>query len=57
MEYLKQCDALAPPLVTPLRAILWMLGVVYLPHVLRIPLVFTAQGFYNNVNPRPQIDK
>jgi hypothetical protein len=40
----KQCEAqLAHPLVNPLRAVLYMIYITYLPHFLRIPLVFKAQ--------------
>jgi len=46
----KECEArvLAAhplvPLINPLRAIYYMVIITYLPHFLRIPLVFTAQG-------------
>lgn len=53
----KQCEArMAHPLVNPLRAIQLMVIITYLPHVLRIPLVYKAQGFYSNLHPRKQSD-
>lgn len=39
----KQCEALAHPQFNPLRAVLFMIYITYLPHVLRIPMVFKAQ--------------
>lgn len=40
----KQCEAhLAHPGINPLRAILYMIYITYVPHILRIPLVFKAQ--------------
>lgn len=52
----KQCDALAHPQLNPLRAVLYMVYITYLPHVLRIPMVFKAQGYYNNTHARKQTD-
>lgn len=48
----KQCEAgmLAHPSINPLRAVLYAIYLTYLPHVLRIPLVFLAQGYYDNLH-------
>jgi|EP00624_Nannochloropsis_granulata_P005327 uncharacterized MAPEG superfamily protein len=52
------CDAAMPPLVTPLRAILWCLALTFLPHLLRVPMVLRLKGRYNNLMARThQVNK
>lgn len=44
---------MAHPAITinPLRALYYAVVLTYLPHVLRIPLVFRAQSYYDNLHP------
>lgn len=42
---------MAHPAINPLRAVYYAIMLTYLPHFLRIPLVFKASGGYNNLEP------
>jgi hypothetical protein len=56
MAVWQQCNELVPPLVTPLRAILYMLGLVFVPHLLRVPMYVSTKGCYDNLHSRDQAE-